>query len=268
MPFTNVPSLDDYLAARQASDAPETSPYAALRADPARPEGRNRPQGGGGFFARLPRAPKFVVGLDLGQANDHTAMCAVEMLKPDSQVESGGQKLSGALAPSGQGHSRYRVPLLTRAPLGTPYPTIVRRVAEIVTAPPLAGACHLVVDATGVGRPVLDMMWSGPLRPIPITITGGDRVHGVGSMWRVPKRDLVAALQLAFQAGRIEIAAGADDAQSLATELADFRVRISASGSDSYGAWGSRTHDDLVLALALAIWWAERLLARERTRNL
>jgi hypothetical protein len=50
-----------------------------------------------------------------------------------------------------------------------------------------------------------------------------------------------------------------DHAQILMSELADFRVRISASGSDTYGAWRGGAHDDLVLALALAVWWADRI---------
>ena len=245
MPLMIVPTLDDYLNARKAVYVPDASPYAALRADPGRPEGRDRPLGGGGVSARLPRDPRFILGLDLGQANDHTAMVAAEVVRG-----------AAGSAP------RYRVPFITRAPLSTPYPSIVRRVAETITAPPLAGACHLVVDATGVGRPVLDMLRGGPLPPVPVVITGGDRVHGAAGMWRVPKRDLVAALQLAFQAGRLEIAAGTDHAQTLVAELADFRVRISASGSDSYGAWRDGAHDDLVLALALAVWWGDRMAAR------
>ena len=267
MPLMIVPTLDDYLNARQAVYVPDASPYATLRADPGRPEGRDRPRGGG-VSAGLPRDPRFIVGLDLGQVNDHTAMCAVEMMRgPAADPGSTAREAVQPVAPRSAKTSapippRYRVPFITRAPLGTPYPSIVRRVAETVTAAPLAGACHLVVDATGVGRPVLDMLRSGPLPPVPVVITGGDRVHGAAGIWRVPKRDLVTALQLSFQSGRIEIAAGTDHAQTLVAELADFRVRIGASGSDTYGAWREGAHDDLVLALALAVWWGDRMAAR------
>ncbi len=267
MPLMIVPTLDDYLNSRQVVHVPDASPYAAFRADPGRPEGRDRPQGGG-VSARLPRDPHFIVGLDLGQANDHTAMCAVEMMPhPAADPDATAREAVQPVAPRSAKTSapilpRYRLPFITRAPLGTPYPSIVRRVAETVTAAPLAGACHLVVDATGVGRPVLDMLRSGPLPPVPVVITGGDRVHGAAGIWRVPKRDLVTALQLSFQSGRIEIAAGTDHAQTLVAELADFRVRIGASGLDTYGAWREGAHDDLVLALALAVWWGDRMAAR------
>ncbi|MCO6418985.1 hypothetical protein JYK14_22905 [Siccirubricoccus sp. KC 17139] len=97
--------------------------------------------------------------------------------------------------------------------------------------------------------------------PIAVTITGGDTVHGGGRHFRVPKRDLVTALQLALQDGRLKIAAEADHADTLVRELADFRVKITAGGADQYGAWREGAHDDLVLALALSVWWAERVMA-------
>ena len=37
-----------------------------------------------------------------------------------------------------------------------------------------------------------------------------------------------------------------------------FRVKISAEGHDSYGAHREGAHDDLVLALSCAVWYAEK----------
>ena len=50
------------------------------------------------------------------------------------------------------------------------------------------------------------------------------------------------------------------DAATLVRELMSMRVRISPAGHDSYGAAsGAREgpHDDLVLAVALAVWRAK-----------
>jgi hypothetical protein len=75
----------------------------------------------------------------------------------------------------------------------------------------------------------------------------------------VPKRDLVGALQVLIQTGRLRIAEGLRDARTLVDELLRFRVRINArTAHDSYGAWRECEHDDLVLALAVAVWRAER----------
>ena len=117
---------------------------------------------------------------------------------------------------------------------------------------------QLVVDATGVGRPVVDMLSAAGLSPVPITIHGGDVVSRDGTYWRVPKRDLVGALQVLLQTTRLKIAGQLRYADTLVQELLRFRVKISDQGHDSYGAWRDGEHDDLVLALAVACWYGQR----------
>ena len=91
-----------------------------------------------------------------------------------------------------------------------------------------------------------------------VTITGGEAVNHEGNSWRVPKRDLVSIMQVLLQTGRLKLAEGLPEAQTLIDELLDFRVRISDTGHDSYGTWREGAHDDLVLATALACWYGER----------
>ncbi len=66
---------------------------------------------------------------------------------------------------------------LERAPLGTPYTKIVERMAELTEHPKLRGNCRLVVDATGLGAPVVDMLLAARLEcdVIPVVLTGGSR---------------------------------------------------------------------------------------------
>jgi len=50
-------------------------------------------------------------------------------------------------------------------------------------------------------------------------------------------------------------------AETLVAELINFRPKISASGHASFGAasdWREGSHDDLLLATSMAIWFAER----------
>ena len=155
---------------------------------------------------------------------------------------------------------------LERFPLGTPYPTVVARTAALLAAPPLGPAADLVVDATGVGRPVVDLFRAAAIASDvwAATITGGDRVARDDRSVRVPKRDLVSTLSVLLQDGRLQIAERLPEAATLTRELLAFRVKISAGGHDSYGAggndleWRERPHDDLVLAVALARWHAVR----------
>jgi len=184
---------------------------------------------------------QYYVGLDLGQVQDYTALAVLEWLPNEYS---------------------YAVRHLRRFPLGTPYPRICDEVRALVLRPPLVGRVQLVVDATGVGRPVLDIFRKAQLGHgvIAISIHGGDNVsrEPAVSGFRVPKRDLVSNLQLLFQARRLKISKDLPEAEILVQELRSFRVQITESGNDTYGVWRSGEHDDLVLAVSLAAWLGER----------
>ncbi len=78
-------------------------------------------------------------------------------------------------------------------------------------------------------------------------------------MRRVPKRILVANTAIALQSGKLKISKKLALSGTLIEELGNFKAKISNSGHDSYGAgadWRENSHDDLVLALALALWTA------------
>jgi hypothetical protein len=187
--------------------------------------------------------PRTVLGLDLGQAQDFTALAAVR--------ENG-------KAPDGR--TVWAVPILKRWPLGTPYPQIVADVKE------LAGGLDrpsLALDATGCGRPVADLFRDADLpvsELVCVTITGGHQTNRV--IWEeqhVPKKDLVGAAQAVLQGRRLKIARGLAEAETLTKELAAFRVKVNvATANESFEAWRERDHDDLVLALALAVWLGEQ----------
>ena len=46
-----------------------------------------------------------------------------------------------------------------------------------------------------------------------------------------------------------------------------FQVTITNAANDTYGAWREGTHDDLVLSVALAAWYAERGVQRRRATS-
>lgn len=229
--------------------------------------------------ATEPKSPptiRYLVGLDLGQANDYTALIVANpttLDEPNWDV--------------------YVIRHIERVPLKSRYPDIVAHVGKITDAllrpqlqtepdpdprrPPgsilITGDAHpevtLIVDYTGVGRPVFDMILEAQIagtideqvQIVPVTITGADRVHVVDGEVRVPKRDLASVVQRLLQEQRLRIPRQHAMAPVLTEELTGFRVKISASGRDSYGAgedWRSAAHDDLVLALALALWFGER----------
>ncbi len=168
-----------------------------------------------------------VIGADLGQAQDPTALAVAEVHPPEIHVRH-----------------------LERLPLGTPYPKVVERIADLVDK--LPGAA-LVVDATGVGRAVLDQMQDAGLKPIPVTITGGRYISFDGDHWRVPKKALLRPLVAAMDAGRLKVAKGLREAEAFQREFLAFERRITERGN--YAFEGAGEHDDLVIAVALACWW-------------
>ena len=40
--------------------------------------------------------------------------------------------------------------------------------------------------------------------------------------------------------------------------MENFRVKVTDAANETFGAWRERPHDDLVLAVAIAAWQAER----------
>ena len=63
-------------------------------------------------------------------------------------------------------------------------------------AEPLVGNADLVIDRTGVGRPVFDIFEDMGLEPWGVTITAGRTEKMVGGdSWHVPKTELVGALE-------------------------------------------------------------------------
>jgi hypothetical protein len=189
----------------------------------------------------------FYLGLDLGQRHDPTAIAVVERME-----------LARAYQNS-KFHS-LRLRHVERVPLGTPYPAVVERIRRLIHSSQLVNNCALAVDATGVGAPVVDMLRAARLGCdiSPVNITSGDRLHRTNSTWNVPKHDLLSAVQVVLDRGELRLAHNLKQMGPLIRELTDFRSVTQSSGRIRLGADGSGEHDDLVIALALACWRAQR----------
>jgi hypothetical protein len=100
------------------------------------------------------------------------------------------------------------------------------------------------------------------LCPVRVLITAGAAVTRQEGCWHVPKRDLVSVLQVLLQTKRLQVAEDLPEASMLVKELLSFKVKITTQAHDTYGAWREGVHDDLVLATALACWYANRIDGR------
>jgi hypothetical protein len=136
-----------------------------------------------------------------------------------------------------------------------PYPEVARLVADTVGE---LGGVTLLVDVTGVGRPICDQLTVLKVKHTRISIHGGSTIGRLDDdTLTVPKRDLISALVVGFESGRLRIARGLKHAGTLEREAASFQMKLSASGHDSYSARQGE-HDDLLLAVSLPVWHAGR----------
>lgn len=195
---------------------------------------------------------RWIVGVDLGQSTDPTAICALhhrvlplQRWTPNDKAKTWKQERD----------EHFDVRHLERLPLGMPYPSQVQYVATLLGRPPLVGA-KLVIDETGVGRPVGDLLDQAGLRPNRVTITAGleSTQHG-GNSFHVPKGLLISGVDARLHTGELRIAAAIRDAPALQEELKDFQRKVSDAGRATYNA-RTGAHDDLVLAVAIALWFA------------
>jgi len=192
---------------------------------------------------------RFFMGCDLGQASDPTAIAIVRRVKFEYQ---------DGFAWCDEKPSIFQVGHLERVPLHTPYPSIVGRVQYLMGHPTCAGHVDLAIDQTGVGGPVADMFRQAGIDFTGVVITGGqEETSPSANLAHVPKLKLISHLQALLHEGRLQIQKNLPEAPILVGELQNFRVRYSDGGHMSFSAREGK-HDDLVLALAIAVWRAMR----------
>jgi hypothetical protein len=148
----------------------------------------------------LTRSTRFVVGVDLGQSTDPTAIAVLEKKIGVIDTGSEDERHCGLTTKLQKPAERIEVRHLERLPLGLTYPTIVSRVGGLLGRVPLCGnenqkPAELVIDETGVGRAVGDIFNDHGLKPTRVTITAGNEVSPQGgNRWNVAKSVLISTV--------------------------------------------------------------------------
>lgn len=135
---------------------------------------------------------------------------------------------------------------------------------------------QLLVDGTGVGEAVVDIMRGTGLNPLPIVFTGGTsarpvyadfgKVFGSGSNRLnhtqvlkeilVPKEDLVHAGMLVVEQKRIRLAANLPHEDDFKRQLTAFKGKVNeATGRRKFENESDDIHDDFVVTFLMAAWW-------------
>ena len=160
------------------------------------------------------------VGVDVGQRVDPSAFVVAEQTATPGELPV------------------FTIRHLERQPINTSYPTVAARVAtlavnlvQLLRQPPrqqgisvapsgdrstAAINLYVTIDATGVGRPVVELITAAlkdadlarwRVRPTiePATFNHGDRLVREGGEWRVGKAHMVSRLQALLQTDRIRL---------------------------------------------------------------
>lgn len=198
-----------------------------------------------------PKPTGLFIGCDLGKSMDHSAIvCDFVEYNADLQ---------------GLFHSVIDI---QRLPLKMSYPDQIERIRQVfhnARAMTETNTLQLIVDGTGCGGPVIDLLrQTGKIPLISVLITSGhqaswqtdERGRALPEV-HVPKLDLVSLVQVLIHSERLGVAEGLKHSKTFEHELLNFQTKASLAGNEIYGSWRENSHDDIILAFSLAAWMAE-----------
>ncbi len=210
----------------------------------------------------------FVLGVDLGQRSDSTAVVGLEKIRytrfkdwidePTAPVSLNDPY--STKRPVYDSITEYHVRYIERMALGISYADIVSYIVALYEAleeyKPI-----IALDVVGVGRVVLDMLREqGLTTVVPITTTASvEPAQKKNGEWSVGKAELSQTVKGLFGREIIKIAKDLDGAYQLLRELDGFAVKVSTNTRRArYEAASEEIHDDLVSALAFASFLATK----------
>lgn len=202
----------------------------------------------------------YQIGCDIGQQVDPTAIIVAELqLRAYRRIHpiDGDDWRYGDVT---GGEIHYVIRHIERLELRTPYPKVIDRLAAVYAATRARAsrrqsfACY--VDATGVGRPVIDACAERGLDVYAVTLTGGEKETRAGREIRLAKQELVSRMQIMLQNRQVHFpdtpAAAAHLSQAVADELLNYEIRVTENANLKMGVFRTGAHDDLATALGLA----------------
>lgn len=178
---------------------------------------------------------RYIVGVDLAKLHDYTAIVVIDTTLLASE-------------------EKYVVSAVYRYPIGIEYHRVASHIIEQVLGFPYEGDVTLVVDATGLGAPVLEQFRANLSSVMGVTITGGSNFARKGNDFNIPKIDLISTLLSVVENRCLYFAQEIPELDTMIHELMAFQGHFSETGRIRYE--GRQAHDDMVIALALGVWYA------------
>jgi hypothetical protein len=199
----------------------------------------------------------YILAIDLGQAMQPTALAVIEQ---ETEWTRGWSAENRAL----------RLRHLERLSLDVGYGRLIDRIRDLLTTlrpKEQADKSDLIVDITGTGRAVGELMRQRGFDPITVTITGGTEVvqdRKNFTDWRLPKVELIGGLQVAYQTKRLTVAKEMELTPLLTDELQRFKIKPPTLNPNDPESWREGQQDDLVFAVAMGVWRAGQNVPQPR----
>lgn len=188
-----------------------------------------------------------IVSLSLGNVAEPSGLVVVDprinLLEPN---DNDGRRDS---------ENYFDVVWIERFPTGQPIPAVVARVSELVSDKRLAKKCSVLLDITSTGAAPLRVFEGRGLYPTSIELTNSGPEENTSAVKRAPLRDVIGTAQVVLQTSRLKVASALKLADTLVTDLQAFDPKPVTRGLDLRGGRNA----DLVFALAIALWWGDKL---------
>ncbi|OPY45891.1 MAG: hypothetical protein A4E47_00803 [Methanosaeta sp. PtaU1.Bin028] len=189
----------------------------------------------------------FILALDPAQLRDWSALAAVDMQYRPEEKRFG-----------------YDLVAMGRKQ-GLPYDQIVDWVVRTLKKPEFRRdqPPEFLLDATGVGVAVRDMLAAKGVRMKAVTITSGETCTRQGPIYHVGKARMIGTFLGAFDAGKVRINPSMPIWPHLEKEMLGFRAEMSSQGRAKFEAEQGE-NDDMLFALAMAVWFGEEVRRGKR----
>ena len=188
-----------------------------------------------------------IISLSLGTVAEPSGLVVV---KPWSSKYPPAGRL-----PEAEVGTYFDVVEIERFPAGRPLPAIINRISEIASDKRVSRESIILLDISSVGTAPLRAFQTRGMYPAAIDLTNANAEGYVNDAQCAPLRDVIGTAQVVLQTARLTVAKGLDLAETLVSDLQAFNPKPIARNPDLRGGRNA----DLVLALAVALWWGDRL---------
>ena len=211
------------------------------------------PTGGDPATERVEGYQRYWLGCDLGQKQDPTAVIVIkDYAHPEWQ---NARQVLG---------KRHRVIVYADHFIGYSYPDIVSHLIRTMTREPLRNSVQLVIDATGLGRVISDLLQEARVEHIAMQSTVGQNWSRKGRYVNVGKHAMIENLSILFSSSDLTFAKDLPLRDHIMSELETFQLEMTNAGLPiiTQGRRGQH-HGDLSIATAVAAFASQYLVPQK-----